>query len=389
VESVDLAKARQVVPGPRPEFWSGKRVLLTGHTGFKGAWTALWLSRLGARVAGFALPADHPGTLYCAANIGDVCRCEIGDIRDRARLDAVVQSFRPHIVIHMAAQALVRRGVADPIGTFSTNVLGTVNLLDVLRRTEELTDVLVVTSDKVYRNPGESAPMDEGAALGGADPYSASKAACEHVAHSFAATYFAAKGIRLATARGGNVIGGGDRCEDRIIPDCVRALESGEPVRLRNPDAVRPWQHVLDCVSGYLTYVERLASAPDPANLPRALNFGPPPGQQLSVRELASLFFQAFGRSPGMIHDTGSDAIESQALRLDSSRAHAQLGWSCLLSQRDAVRWTAEWYQGVRDRPDAARALAEQQITAFAARLTGSTTDNEAFAARAAEAESG
>ena len=387
MESVDLAKARPVLVGPGPEFWSGKRVLLTGHTGFKGAWTALWLSRLGARVMGFALPPDHPETLYCAANIGEVCRSEIGDIRDRARLEAVVQNCRPHIVIHMAAQALVRRSVAAPVETFSTNVVGTVNLLDVLRRAEELTDVLVVTSDKVYRNRGESGLMDEGAALGGGDPYSASKAACEHVAHSFAATYFAAKGIRLATARGGNVIGGGDRCEDRIIPDCVRALESGEPVRLRNPDAVRPWQHVLDCVNGYLIYVERLASAPDPANLPRALNFGPPPGQQLSVRELASLFFQAFGRSPGMIHDTGSDAIESQALRLDSSRAHAQLGWSCLLSQRDAVRWTAEWYQGVRDRPDAARALAEQQITAFAARLTDATAENEAFAPRAAEAD--
>ena len=152
MESVDLAKARPAVPGPRPEFWSGKRVLLTGHTGFKGAWTALWLSRLGAQVMGFALPPDHPQTLYCAANIGEMCRSEIGDIRDRARLEAVVQSFRPQIVIHLAAQALVRRSIADPIETFSTNVLGTANLLDVLRRAEELTDVLVVTSDKVYRN---------------------------------------------------------------------------------------------------------------------------------------------------------------------------------------------------------------------------------------------
>jgi CDP-glucose 4,6-dehydratase len=381
---VDIAKARPA--GPRPEFWSGKRVLLTGHTGFKGAWTALWLNRLGARVVGLALPPDHPATLYCAANIGETCRSEMGDIRDRARLEAVVQSLRPQIVIHMAAQALVRRGVADPVGTFSTNVLGTVNLLDVLRRTEELTDVLVVTSDKVYRNRGESGLMDEGAALGGADPYSASKAACEHVAHSFAATYFTAKGIRLATARGGNVIGGGDRSEDRIIPDCVRAIESGEPLRLRSPDAIRPWQHVLDCVNGYLMYVERLASARDPADLPRALNFGPPPGQQLSVRELASLFFAAFGHSPGVIHDNGSDSMEAQALRLDSGGARAQLGWRCLLSQRDAVTWSADWYKGVRERPDTARALAEQQITAFAARLTGSA-DNEALVQRIAEAD--
>jgi CDP-glucose 4,6-dehydratase len=367
VESLDLAAPRPVGRRPDPEFWSGKRVLLTGHTGFKGAWTALWLSRLGARVVGMALPPDHPDTFYSAANIGDVCRSEMADIRDRARLEAVVQETRPQIVIHMAAQALVRRSIADPAETFSTNVLGTVNLLNGLRSIEELTDVLVVTSDKVYRNRGASGLMDETAPLGGADPYSASKAACEHVAHSFAATYFSAKGIRLATARGGNVIGGGDRCEDRIIPDCVRALETGEPVLLRNPDSVRPWQHVLDCVNGYLTYVERLASAPD--GLPRALNFGPPAGQQLSVRELVSLFFQAFGRSPGVRHGTGDDAIEAPALLLDSSRAGALLGWNCLLSQREAVSWTADWYKGVREHPGAARALAEQQINAFAERF--------------------
>jgi CDP-glucose 4,6-dehydratase len=208
------------------------------------------------------LPPGHPETLYSAANIGDLCHSEIGDVGARARLEAAVQDSRPQIVIHMAAQALVRRSIANPVGTFATNVLGTVNLLDTLRSVEELTDVLVVTSDKVYRNRGESGLMDESTALGGADPYSASKAACEHVAHSFAATYFTAKGIRLATARGGNVIGGGDRSEDRIILDCVRSLELGQPVLLRNPDAVRPWQHVLDCVNGYLIYVERLAGAP-------------------------------------------------------------------------------------------------------------------------------
>ena len=384
MESMDLAATPPPARGPRPEFWSGKRVLLTGHTGFKGAWTALWLSRLGARVVGFALPPDHPGTLYAAANIGEVCRSEIGDIRDRARVEAVVRDSRPQVVIHMAAQALVRRSVADPVETFSTNVLGTVNLLDALRRADELTDVLVVTSDKVYRNRGHL--CDEDAALGGADPYSASKAACEHVASGFAATYFAASGVRLATARGGNVIGGGDRSDDRIIPDCVRALESGDPLLLRNPDAVRPWQHVLDCVNGYLMYVERLASAPDRAALPRALNFGPPAGQQLSVRELVCLFFEAVGRSPGVRPGTGDDAIEAQALLLDSSRAGTCLGWSCLLSQRDAVMWTADWYKGVHAQPGAARALAEQQIGAFSQRLAGSTCVDQTPAPRAAEA---
>jgi CDP-glucose 4,6-dehydratase len=381
---MDLTNARPAARGPRPEFWSGKRVLLTGHTGFKGAWTALWLSRLGARVVGFALPPDHPGTLYAAANVGEACRSEIGDIRDRARVEAVARDSRPQVVIHMAAQALVRRGVADPVGTFSTNVLGTVNLLDALRRADGLTDVLVVTSDKVYRNRGHL--CDEDAALGGADPYSASKAACEHVASGFAATYFAADGVRLATARGGNVIGGGDRSEDRIVPDCVRALESGQPVLLRNPDAVRPWQHVLDCVNGYLMYVERLASAPDRAALPRALNFGPAPGQQLSVRELVALFFEALGRSPGAIHGSDGDDIEAQALLLDSSRAGACLGWRCLLSQREAVTWTAAGSHGGRAPPDAARALAEQQMTAFAARLIGSAATDAASRSRVAEA---
>jgi CDP-glucose 4,6-dehydratase len=383
VESVDLAKARPSAGGPRAEFWSGKRVLLTGHTGFKGAWTALWLTRLGAQVVGFALPPDHPRTFYVAANIGELCRSEIGDIRDHAGVDRLVQEARPQIVIHMAAQALVRRGVGDPVGTFSTNVLGTANLLDALRRADAVTDILVVTSDKVYRNAGQKSFFDERAALGGADPYAASKAACEHVAHSFAATYFTPNGIRLATARGGNVIGGGDRAEDRIIPDCVRALESRQPVLLRHPKAVRPWQHVLDCVNGYLTYVERLATAPDRAQLPRALNFGPPASQQLSVRELVFIFFAAFGRSPGMIDGTSGDDVEAQTLLLDSARADACIGWRCLLSQRDAVTRTADWYKTASERPDAARALAEQQITAFAERFAASTA---ASAPRAGEA---
>ena len=243
---------------PDPHFWQGRRVLLTGHTGFKGAWAALWLERLGAEVFGLARPPDTEPNLYTllAPSQAGI----LADLMDRAAVRDAVAEARPQIVIHMAAQALVRRSYADPVETFASNVMGTVNLLDALGQQKDLEAVLVVTSDKVYGQGQGSGPFVEGDALGGVDPYSASKACVEHVVASWAQGLWT-EGPRLATARAGNVIGGGDWAADRIIPDVWRAWTGGAPLSLRNPQATRPWQHVLDALSGYLLYVERLAGA--------------------------------------------------------------------------------------------------------------------------------
>ena len=309
---------------------------------------AFWLAQMGAEVTGFALPPDNMRALYSAADLGSICHSEIGDLRDRAHVADVIACCRPQLVVHMAAQALVRRSVADPLRTFSTNVMGTANLLDALRSIDTVTDILVVTSDKVYANPNSGEAFAESACLGGNDPYSASKAASEHVAYSYAATYFTQKGVRLATARAGNVIGGGDMSEDRIIPDCVRALEGQQSLRVRNPDAVRPWQHVLDCVRGYLIYMDRLARTSGVERVPRSLNFGPRSGERLTVGELVTLFFHAYGQSPDVIYQRSEISIEMETLLLDSSRAEVELGWRCILSQRDAIAWTAAWYREAR-----------------------------------------
>jgi CDP-glucose 4,6-dehydratase len=342
---------------------------LTGHTGFKGAWMAYWLTELGADVTGFALPPEDPRALYTIAGIASRIRSEIGDLCDRRVVTAFIAQSRPQIVIHMAAQALVRRAVADPVRTFATNVMGTVHLLDALRESETVTDILVVSSDKVYDNREYGSAFAETAPLGGNDPYSGSKVACEHATQSYWATYFDPRGVSVATARAGNVIGGGDRSVDRIIPDCIRALEAGVPVVLRNPEFVRPWQHVLDCLCGYLVYVERLATVHD---IPRSLNFGPRADERLTVDEVVSLFFKAYGRSPGVAYANQPASIEKKMLTLDASRAEIDLGWRCALSQRESVAWTADWHREAADtctQPEGVRALMARQIAAYDERL--------------------
>jgi CDP-glucose 4,6-dehydratase len=281
-------------------FWRGRRVLLTGHTGFKGAWLALWLEQLGAEVVGLALPPDTEPALYSllAPIIG--LRSRVGDIRDPVMLAQAVSEARPQIVIHLAAQALVRRSYRRPVETFGINVMGTALLLDSLRAVADLQAVLVITTDKVYRNSGRGEPFGEDDPLGGGDPYSASKAAAELATASMAASFFAGRGVAVATARAGNVIGGGDWSEDRLIPDIWRAVHSGAPLRLRNPQATRPWQHVLEPLAGYLRYAERLASG---ANVPRALNFGPPLGDVATVAEVADAMLAALHAGQGWIKD--------------------------------------------------------------------------------------
>ena len=343
---------------PDAAFWRGRRVLLTGHTGFKGGWAALWLRELGAEVFGLALAPDTEPNLHKLARIGEFIPGGIGDIRDACAVDAAIAAARPHIVLHMAAQPLVRRSVREPVDTFDVNVMGTARLLDALRGVDGVEAILVVTTDKVYENPERGDKFRESDPLGGHDPYSASKAAAEIVVSSYARTYFNERGIPLATARGGNVIGGGDFSEDRLVPDIYRAMKSDEPLVLRNPDATRPWQHVLDCLCGYLVYAEALAKGENP---PRALNFGPSGGAETPVSTLADAMREAFGLAGGWTIAKGPQPREMKLLSLDCAAAKAALGFSDKLVGHAAVDATAQWYlaleRGADMRAETARAI--------------------------------
>jgi CDP-glucose 4,6-dehydratase len=329
----------------KADFWRGRRVLLTGHTGFKGAWMTLWLESLGAEVTGYALaPPGEPNLwsiVAAAAHAGYAPHSVIADVRDARRVAEAVVRADPQIVIHMAAQALVRESYRDPLGTYATNVMGTAALLEACRALRRLECIVVVTSDKVYENRGEGRPFGERDRLGGHDPYSNSKACAELVAASFRDSFFAG-GPPIATARAGNVIGGGDWSEDRLIPDCVRALASGQSVNLRYPDAVRPWQHVLESLSGYLALAEALVRAPK--ETPRAVNFGPDPASFCTVREVVDAFGARFGGKPGWVRDPLPQPPEAQALTLSSELAGRALGWHPRLDIRESLSWTADWY---------------------------------------------
>lgn len=344
---------------PDPAFWRGRRVLVTGHTGFKGGWAVLWLRELGAQVTGFALPPETEPSLF--AMLGAAAGTSIlGDLCDRAAVADAVARAAPEIVLHMAAQPLVRRGYAEPVETFAANTMGTVHLLDALRGAEGLRAVLVVTTDKVYENDETGRPFAESDRLGGHDPYAASKAATEIAAASFARSYFAPAGVRLATARGGNVIGGGDFAADRLIPDIVRAALAGQPVCLRNPAATRPWQHVLDGLCGYLVYLEALAARRD---VPPALNFGPPAGEVLTVAQIADAMTAAMDMPGGWTPEAGGPH-EMRALALDSGLAATALGWRGRIPPVDAIRLTAEWYAAWRNGADMEWAT-RHQVRAF------------------------
>jgi CDP-glucose 4,6-dehydratase len=328
------------------EFWRDKRVLVTGHTGFKGAWMSLWLEALGAQVTGFALPpaAAEPNLWSLVgerARSGGKLRSVLADIRDVRRVSETAAEADPHIVIHMAAQALVRESYRDPLGTYATNVMGTAALLQACRSLADLQCIVVVTSDKVYENHGEGRPFDEGDRLGGHDPYSNSKACTELLTSSFRDSFFSG-GPPIATARAGNVIGGGDWSQDRLIPDCVRALQSGQPVSLRYPDAVRPWQHVLEPLSGYLALAEGLVNAP--LTTPRAVNFGPDPASFCTVREVVDGFSARFAGKPGWAREGTAQPPEAEALTLSSALAVRALDWRPGLDIRESLAWTADWY---------------------------------------------
>ena len=346
-----------------PAFWAGKRVLLTGHTGFKGSWAALWLTRMGARVTGLALAPDQTPSLFALARVGDEIESRLADLRDPAALGAALAGDF-ELVLHMAAQPIVRASIEDPVATFDTNTLGTARLLQALRAKTSLKAVLVVTSDKVYANDEAGHAFVETDPLGGKDPYSASKAATEIVVQSFARSFFAARGVAVGTARGGNVIGGGDFSRDRLVADIVRAVAAGEAVSLRHPEATRPWQHVLDCLAGYFRHLEALASDP---TTPRALNFGPRPGgAQVSVGELASLGVAALNGKPWR-HDPDPASIEAQALAIDAGLARRTLGFESRIEAPEAVALTMDWYRR-QAAGEPARDLCLEQIAGYEAR---------------------
>ncbi|MEI9963409.1 MAG: CDP-glucose 4,6-dehydratase [Caulobacteraceae bacterium] len=326
---------------PDPAFWNGKRVLLTGHTGFKGSWAAVWLHRMGALATGLALAPDQTPSLFELAGVGELIESHILDVRDRAAVADLVGSRDWDLVIHMAAQPIVRASVEDPVGTFGANVMGVAHLLDALRG-QRPQAVLVVTSDKVYANEETARAFAEADALGGKDPYSASKAAAEIVTASYARTFFARSGVPVATGRAGNVIGGGDFSRDRLISDIVRAARAGTALELRHPEATRPWQHVLDCVAGYLVYAETLAQ--DPA-APRAVNFGPAEGAPVTVGALADTALKAFGVDRPWRHTPDPASVEARHLSIDTTLARRALGFSSRLDGGQAVAMTMDWYR--------------------------------------------
>ncbi len=344
-----------------PAFWRGKRVLLTGHTGFKGAWTALWLRRLGADVTGLSLAPAGELNLFAAAGIEGDCRHIVCELTDRAAVRATVNAARPEIVLHMAAQALVRQSYRDPVGTIATNVLGTAHLLDAVAGTDGVKAVLVVTSDKVYANDEAGRAFVETDPLGGHDPYAASKAACDIIAAAFGKSILEPAGTRVATARGGNVIGGGDFSTDRIVPDIWRAARAEKPLVLRSPNAVRPWQHVLDCVAGYLAFAQALASD---AKTPRALNIGPLHGQHLTVGEIATLMLTELGaRTPWQL-ESALQPKEMATLSIDPSLSRRTLNISDRWPDRVGLKHTADWYRRF-NAGEHARALTLGQIEAY------------------------
>jgi CDP-glucose 4,6-dehydratase len=348
----------------RRDFWAGKRVFLTGHTGFKGSWLALWLASMGARVTGYALQPPTVPSLWQAVQGQAGVESTIADVRDAAALAKALEACRPEIVFHLAAQSLVHASYDDPVGTYTTNVIGTVHLLEAVRHAEGIRAVVNVTSDKCYENNEGKLPFRESDPLGGRDPYSNSKGCAELVTQAYRSSFFDGRqgAAGIASARAGNVIGGGDWAADRILPDFVRAATRGEPLRVRNPHAVRPWQHVLEPLSGYLLLAERLHE--QPLRYASGWNFGPADDEAASVDALVTKAVRLWGPPASWTGDKGAHPHEAGFLRLDSSKARADLRWRPRLALDTALEWTVQWYREQLKGADA-KALTLAQIDRY------------------------
>lgn len=350
------ADAVDAAENPDPRFWHQRRVFVTGHTGFKGGWLCAWLLKMDAAVTGYALPPPSEPSFYALCGLERRLASLIADVRDLDRLCQALASARPSVVFHMAAQSLVRRSYREPVETFATNVMGTVNLLEAVRRTPSVKAVVIATSDKCYDNREWLWGYRENDRLGGRDPYSASKACAELAIEAYRRSFFSgvdAPGV--ASVRAGNVIGGGDWGEDRLVPDAVRAVIARRPLILRHPEAIRPWQHVLDPLSGYLRLAERLAEGGQ--RFAEAWNFGPASDQTVTVRALAEKVVEGLGggtvevaQSPVLSAAEASDAApETAILKLDATRARRMLGWRPRLDLAQAIGLAAEWYRRALD----------------------------------------
>ncbi len=351
--------------------WADRRVYLTGHTGFKGSWMSLWLATLGAKVHGYALAPESEPNLFSDARVAGRVEHEVGDICNPAELERSLTAFQPEIVFHMAAQPLVRRSYADPIGTYSTNVMGTAHLLDAVRRVPSVRAVVIVTTDKCYENREWLWGYREHDRLGGFDPYSNSKACAELVTAAYRNSYFppariADHKVALASARASNVIGGGDWSEDRLIPDLVRGFLSGAPVQIRNPQAIRPWQHVLEPLAGYMALAEHLLE--DGAGYASAWNFGPAEEDAWPVGRIADAIAAAWGNGARWVRDAAESPHEAGYLKLDASKARTLLGWRPVLPINVALRWLVDWFVAWKQHEDM-QAFTLRQIAEYQGRL--------------------
>lgn len=345
---------------PHADFWRGRRVFLTGHTGFVGGWTAFWLQRLGAKVTGYALPPPTRPSFFAATALQSRLHHIEGDVRDLPSLDMAMRQAEPEILLHLAAQPIVREAYRHPVDSFAINTMGTVHALEAARACSGLKAVVVFTTDKVYRNHETGQAYREQDELGGDEPYSASKSAAELVAEAYRNRYLATCGF--ATVRAGNIIGGGDWASDRLVPDAIRAFSAGRPLEIRRPDAVRPWQHVLEAARGLLLLAERLVT--DPADFSGPWNFGPPEDCAASVRVVCDLLAGAWGSGARWIATGGDGIPEAGLLSLNSDKAAQRLQWRNVHSLPDAVARSVEWYRAaIEGKP--MEKTTERQIAAF------------------------